>query len=92
MGGPSFSVVWNAHAFRTAEQVRATPVLRPGGAVTTGWRSWIWEGTTRLRVGGTGILDQNRRQRRRLPVFSDLPGWQADQQDMEAVRVGVSGR
>ena len=27
-----------------------------------------------------------------MPVFSDLPGWQADQQDMEAVRVGVSGR
>jgi len=43
-------------------------------------------------VGGTGILDRNRRHRRRLPVFSDLPGWQADQQDMEAVRVGVSGR
>ena len=27
-----------------------------------------------------------------MPVFSDLPGWQADQQDLETVRVGVSGR
>jgi hypothetical protein len=27
-----------------------------------------------------------------LPVFSDLPGWQADQQIFEAVRVGVSER
>jgi hypothetical protein len=27
-----------------------------------------------------------------LPVFSDLTGWQADQQGLETVRVGVSGR
>ena len=92
MGGPSWSGLWNAHAFRRAERVRAKPVLRPGGAVTTGWRARIWEGTARLRVGGTVILDRNRRQRRRLPVFSDLPGWQADQQNLETVRVGVSGR
>jgi len=43
-------------------------------------------------VGGTGIFDRNRRRRRRLPVFSALPGWQADQQDLEMVRAGVSGR
>ena len=52
----------------------------------------MWEGTARLRVGGTEILDRNRRHRRRLSVFSDLPGWQADQQNLDTVRVGVSGR
>jgi len=92
MGGPSFSVVWNAHAFRTAEQVRAKPVLRPGGAVTTGWRAWIWEGTACLARGRNRNSRPEPTPTAALAGFLGPAGMAGGSTGLETVRAGVSGR